>query len=144
MEVGKHDVVELWIGKRGYEPAGLKKLVLVKYDNGEVIAWDMDVSVLVENGEDDSGQKVQAVDGEWTEALLLSNAEPKWRTQEDALTPGKYQWSDMGGGKGIYETKEAREESKRRRLAGECIVVPQKVLLIGSDGDALEFLIFRK
>ena len=99
MEVGKHDVVELWIGKRGYHLAGSQKLVLVKNGNGEVIAWNMDVRLLVENGKNEHGEEVQGVHGQWTDALLFSNAQEIWQFKpgcetEDPLTPGEYQWSD--------------------------------------------------
>ena len=148
MRVRNDDVLELWIGKRGCEEG--KKLVLVKYANGEVIAWDMEVQVLFEDGMDHDGEPVQGVSCGWTNARWYRNGQKIWKFKpgefrtEDPLTPGKYQWSDPWGGKGWYETTvvwpQGRDEAKRRRRERECIVVPQDVLF--TEDDPLAFFIF--
>ena len=151
MKVGEHDVVELWIGKRGVDLAGSQKLVLVKNRVGEVVAWNMNVRPLAENGADENGQKVEVLDGGWTDELLFSNAQEIWRfepgrEQQDPLTPGRYQWSNKWGGKGSYTTTkvpaEERDWRKRPRLEEQRIVDPQKVLF--GDVEELQFTVFGK
>ena len=148
MQVQNDNVVELWIGKRGWKEG--KKLVLVKYGNGQVIAWDMKVCEVVANGVDQRGWPVRSLHGKWSHARWFGDGQKKWQfdpgsSTEDPLTPGKNQWNDLTWEVKVWhETTvvgpEAREEAKRRRVETECIVVPQHVLV--KNVVDLEFTIF--
>ena len=152
MDVKEHDVVELWIGTRGLKPAGSEKLVLVKNRRGAVEALNMNVRSLAENGVDENGQKIEVLDGGWTDVLLFSKGDVIWRfepecEQEDPLKPGTYQWgSPKWRGKGSYTTTkvppEERDWRKRPRLEEQRIVDPQKVLF--GDVEELQFTVFGK
>ena len=65
-----HNVRGLWIGKRGCNKEPGRKLILVEYETGSVIAWEMNVVAT-----DASGAAIP--DGPGVFMRIFSNAEEK-------------------------------------------------------------------
>ena len=127
-----HNVRGLWIGKRGYNKEPGKKLVLVEYETGSVIAYEMNVVAT-----DASGAWIP--DGHGVYMRIFSSEEEKWHFKgglggESPLTVGRYEWTDSSGWKGNFDTTEVLPEERKWILAAHTVQF--------LEGAGLQFVIY--